>query len=425
MAIQTQQRVKVTHRCTGCRKVLPHNFKPFCDCGAMIDVEYDLDRVHLLESADPLERFFDLLPIENRENIPPVKMGYTPCIHAKALGKLLGIPRLYLKDESVLPTGTTKDRMAAVALPFLRECGVGEFCTSSTGNSSTSFARTITHYPGWRMFLFTAENFKDRVHYEDNGQVVHFVIRGASFVDAFNCAAAFASRHGITSERGFFNPGRREGLKLAFLEAAEQIPEPIDWYVQAISSAMGVYGCYKGAKELFGMGRLAQVPRLLCVQQETCAPMVRAYEDGSETIRPEHIVKKPSGIAEAILRGDPTRAYPIVRRIVIESEGTFVAVSEGEIREARRMLEEVEGLRPCFSASAAFAGLVRLVRKEAFPVKDTVMVNLTGSDRPPLEKPLRVHWLVQEGENAWRPEDPHDNLTNALWNEPRSVEVMA
>jgi len=383
----------------------------------MVDIEYDLDRATLHDSDNPLERFFDLLPLENSASLPPVDMQFTPCIHATNLGDYLGMPSLYLKNESVLPTGTTKDRMAAVVLPFLQECGIGEFCTSSTGNSSTALAHLIARHPEFRVYIFSGEDFKDRLNYADGESVVHFVLRGGTFVEAFDCAAAFASRHNLTSERGFFNPSRREGLKVAFLEAAEQVPQPIDWYVQAVSSAMGVYGTFKGARELLALGRIPRLPRLLCVQQETCAPMVRAFEEESEVIRPEHVVEKPHGIADAILRGNPTRVYPYVRQIVIESNGAFAAVSESEIRETRSMVEEMEGFSPCFTSSAALAGMIRMLRKGALPRTDTVLVNITGRDREPGGSPGRIHWLKASGD-GWQPEDPNDEITQQLWHAP-------
>jgi len=406
---------RVNHLCRRCHKGFAHSFTAFCDsCGGMIDVEYDLERVILHDSANPLERFFDLLPVEDPAILLVQEMRYTPCIHARRLGAFLQMPWIYLKDETALPTGTTKDRMAAVSLAFLYECGVQGFCTSSTGNSSSAYAQGIRRYPFCQMYLFTAETFWDRVNYEPSDQVVPFVLRNASFVDAFNCAGEFAGRHKLTSERGFFNPGRREGLKLAFLEAAEQVPRPIDWYVQAVSSAMGVYGTFKGAHELFQLARIPVLPRLLCVQQDSCAPMVRAYADGSEVIRPQDIVHRPTGIAEAILRGDPTKVYPYVREIVLESKGTFVAVSEQEIREARKMVEELEGISPCFSASAALAGVVQLVRKGTFPRDDTVLVNLTGREREPSTEPRQVHWL-RRSIQGWEPEDPQDDFAQSLW----------
>jgi len=413
--MKSQAAFKVRHRCVKCDKLFPHRLTPFCEaCGGMVDVEYNLERANLYDSENPLERFFDLLPIEDPALLPAAPMQFTPCIHAEKLGSLFGMPHLYLKNETVLPTRTTKDRMAIVSLAFLFECGVRKFCTSSTGNSSSAFAHAISRYSDCRMFLFTAEDFWDRVQYKATDQVVHFVLRDATFVDAFRLATSFGSRHNITSERGFFNPGRREGLKLAFLEAAEQIPRPIDWYVQSVSSAMGVYGSYKGAKELLRMGRISRLPRLLCVQQETCAPMVRAFEAGSKVIRPQDIVHNPTGIAQAILRGDPTRAYLYVREIVVESGGTFIAVSEQEIREARRMVEETEGISPCFSASAALAGLKKLVHKGSFPREETVLVNLTGGDRPRTGDLPKAHWLQRNGQD-WSP-DPDDHLAQTFWN---------
>lgn len=365
--------------CTGCRKELP-GFCPFCpDCGAMSDISYELSAVRLRDSPNPYERFIDLLPVADPLLLPG-DARFTPTVHAQRLGAELGLPWLYLKDETRLPTGTTKDRMAAVALPYLHECGVTGFTTSSTGNSSTAYAHAIAQIPGLQMYLFTAAQFRRRLALPASDQVVDVVLEDATFVEAFAAAGEFAKRHGATSERGFFNPGRREGLKVSWLEAAEQVPRPIDWYVQAISSAMGVYGVFNGARQLEQLG-LARAPRLLCVQQDTCAPMVSAWRDGVEKIRPEDIVKRPYGIAESILRGDPTRAYPHVRRIVIESNGSFVAVSENEIREARHLVERFEGISPCFAAAAALAGLIKLSRRGEVSADDTFLVNLTGRDR--------------------------------------------
>lgn len=394
---------RMRHFCTECRREQGDSYRPFCQCGGMVEVEYDRDAVVLNDSPNPYERFADLLPY----SMPPGRFAedarYTPTVHASRLGALLGLPSLYLKNETVLPTRSTKDRMAIVSLAYLWERGVRSFCTSSTGNSSTAYARAIASHPDMRLYLFTAESFLPRVQHADHGQVVHFGLRDASFVEAFDCAATYAGAHGLVSERGFFNIGRREGLKLAFLEASEQVPGPIDWYVQAVSSAMGVYGTYKGARELLGLGRIARLPRLLCVQQESCAPMARAFREGEAAIQPRHIVERPRGIAEAILRGNPTRVYPLVRRIVVESGGDIEMVSEQEIREARRMVEDLEGISPCFSASTAMAGLIKQVRAGRFPVRDTVLVNLTGGDRTDGAPPENVIWMRREN-GAWSPE---------------------
>ncbi len=368
--------------CTGCERRLSDGFFPFCpDCGAISEVGYDLGAVTLRESENPYVRFLDLLPVAHPE-VLPADARYTPTVHAQALGAALGMPALYLKDETGLPTRTTKDRMAAVALAYLHECGVRCFTTSSTGNSSSAYAHAIARIPDLVMYLFTASAFRPRLALTHSDQVVDVVLDDATFVEAFDAAGEFARRWKLVSERGFFNPGRREGLKLAWLEAAEQVPGPIDWYVQAVSSAMGVYGVFKAARELHTLGRIERLPRLLCAQQESCAPMVSAWQAGADQIRPSDVVERPSGIAEAILRGNPTRVYPHVRRIVIESGGDFVAVCDRQIRQAHRMLEELEGISTCYAAAAALAGAIELHRQGGLPGTDTVLVSLTGGMRP-------------------------------------------
>lgn len=390
-------------KCTSCGELMGDEFRSFCKCGGMIDVEYRLDRVRLVESSNPYVRFAGLLPVMATDERLPRNASYTPTIHAKSLGSHLGLPSLYLKNETVRPTGTTKDHMAAVSLAFLWERGVRGFCTSSTGNSSTAYAHAIRAFPDMTLHLFTAENFVSRVQHADHPQVRHFGLRDASFVEASDYAGVYAREHQLVYERGFFNLGRREGLKMAYLEACDQVPGPIDWYVQAVSSAMGVYGADKGAKELRAIGHIDRLPKLLCAQQESCSPMVRAHKDGRSAIQACHIVPRPAGIAEAILRGDPSRVYPYVRQIVIESGGDFVSVTEDEIRRTRKMIEELEGVSPCFSASTAVAGLIKQVSAGRFPRQETVLVNLTGSDRPRTEPDQGIRWLRRES-SGWTEE---------------------
>jgi threonine synthase len=408
------QEATMTAACVSCHKTFEHGFVPFCtDCGDMVDMDYDLQQVRLVQSPNPYERFRDLLPVKDPQLLPS-DARFTPTVHARKLGAELGMANLYLKNETVLPTGSTKDRMAAVALAYLWECGVRCFCTSSTGNSSTAYARTITNFPGFTMFLSSASDFHKRVQFPATEQVVHLVLRDATFVDAFNFAGSFAKEHGFVSERGFFNPGRREGLKLAFMEATEQVPRPIDWYVQGVSSAMGVFGTYKAATQLHGMGRIRRMPRMLCAQQQSCSPMVHAWEEDCDTIQPHHIVANPKGIAKAILRGDPTGAYPHMRRIVQDTKGSFVAASEQEIREARQMAEQLEDISPCFSASTALAGIIKSVRSGKISPDDTVLVNLTGRDREPSDQIPPNHWLHRK-DDRWIPEDPTDPVLQSLW----------
>jgi threonine synthase len=176
---------------------------------------------------------------------------------------------------------------------------------------------------------------------------------------------------------------------------------------------MGVWGTYKGAHEFLKLGKINQLPRLLCVQQESCSPMVHAFEEGSDSIRPHHIVERPFGIASAILRGNPTKAYPYVRRIVMDSNGGFVSVSEADIRKAKSIMEDQEGISPCFTSATAVAGLAKMVAAGKVPANDTVVINLTGGDRNLEANSKHTHWL-HKTEQGWSP-DTSDQEAVRFW----------
>ena len=101
----------------------------------------------------------------------------------------------------------------------------------------------------------------------------------------------------------------------------------------------------------------------------------------------------------------------------MESGGEFVAVTRPRSARPAAQVEELEGLSPCFTASAAVAGLASLARRGAVPKDDTYLVNLTGADRPPMPPLKDVHWL-RRGAAGWQPEDPHDAAGRALWQSP-------
>jgi threonine synthase len=382
MALRVRQLVPpktLRHQCQRCGREFAHGFTPRCTaCGGMVEIHYDLTTTRLHDADNSTERFFDLLPLHDPEQLLDLGQGGTPCVHAERLGADLGLERLFLKVESHNPTGTTKDRMAAVVLSMFWQLGIDEFVTCSTGNSSSSLAYGVGLHPYFRMHLYVGEAFQERVrHADDNPGIEIHVMRGLAFTETFNHARDEARRLGLPFEAGFFNPARREGLKLAYCEAVEQIDGPIHWYIQAASSAMGHHGTWKGARELHALGCIAILPRIVCVQQETCCPMVKAWEEGSPVIREHHIFPNPTGIARAILRGNPSGCYPYVYEMVRASNGLMVRVSESEIREGKAQVEEREGV-PCgYSAATTVAAVAQLVRRGVVHPRETILLNLT------------------------------------------------
>ncbi len=383
-------------RCLRCRE-LGAGFATRCpSCGGAMEPRFlRPPRIRAGES-NPLRRYFEFLPLEDVE--AAVWTGApepTPCRRAPVLEDALRHRPIYLKDETTHPSRTTKDRMASVVLSSFRELGVRAFASSSTGNSSTSLARGLARFPELTGHLYCGEAFLGAMNWPDLENVHLYVLEGASFVEAFEAARAAGSRT-VASEGGFFNPARRAGLKLAFFEAVEQVPAPIEWYFQAISSGMGVLGTWQGALELEAAGVLSRRPRLCCVQQASCAPMVAAWREGAATIAAHHVVAQPRGPARAILRGDPSATYPYLREIVSASGGTFEAVDAVEIAAAQALVREAEGLSVCAAAACTVAALRKLVGAAAVRPGETVLLNLTGGDREPVT-PTRYTWLRRVG----------------------------
>jgi threonine synthase len=383
--------------CRSCGQVFTSGFHPVCTCGGMVDAKYNVDRVHLRNSANPLVRFFDLLPIRDEANLCWLGEGNTPTVHARALGRHLGLGKLFLKDETKNPTRTTKDRMASVTLSFFRDVGVREFACSSTGNSSTSFAYGVERYKDFRLHVFVGRDFLHRMNFDSSDRIRVYWVKDATFAQAHDTARAFAQNNPlVTGERGFFNPGRREGLKLAFMEGVLDMPEAPHWYFQAVSSGMGVYGAWRGAQQLYGLGRLSRLPRLACVQQESCAPMVRSWKAGSSVTRPEDVVDEPVGIAEAILRGNPTNTYPHLQEVVRQSGGTFETVTNDEIREAQKMILELEGIEACESAATTVAAARKMAAANELRRDDVVFINITGAHREEQVTPREYVTLTRD-----------------------------
>ena len=292
-----------------------------------------------------------------------------------------------------------KDRMASGVLSYFREIGLWEFVSSSTGNSSTSFAMGAGAHPEFTIHLYCGEAFLYAMNWPDYPNVKLYVLKGATFVEAFDFSRQAGPAAGRIMERGFFNPARRAALKLAFFEAAEQIPGPIDWYFQATSSGMGVFGTWMGARELLKAGVIDRPPRLACIQQETCAPQVNAWKDGSREILPKHLVPQPTGPARGIMRGDPTHVYPYMQALVRESGGTFESASERQILDAQRLIRETEGIPACAASACTLAGLRKLIAQGTVSKEETVMLNITGADRE-IEHP-KHYTILERKDGGW------------------------
>ncbi|MBI4237779.1 MAG: pyridoxal-phosphate dependent enzyme [Deltaproteobacteria bacterium] len=380
----------VDYRCVVCKQPYTAQFITRClTCGGAIDVFYDLTRVRQHRRGNPIERFWDLLPLAHRNDLVWLGDGNTPCLHARALGRSVGLRRLYLKDETTNPTRTTKDRVVSLGLAYLRQFGIRTFALASSGNISTAYARGVQLQTGFHAHLFVARYFLPRLNYADHPCITTYVV-DTDFVQAGNAAVAFTRNRDIVYEGGFFNPARREGLKLAYLEAFDAIKTPPYAVFQAVSSGMGLLGAYKGALEYAVLRAWDTLPRFFAVQQTRCAPMATAFHEGYDRIQPHHVIENPQGLATAILRGNPRRTYPYIHQLALDTNGGILAVDDAAIREARLRLWEYEGIEACYASATAVAAMLEMARAGKLPPTQPILVNVTGADRPPHPVPTTL-----------------------------------
>lgn len=298
-----------------------------------------------------------------------------------SLQKLSSDLDVWAKNDGTLPIGNTKFRQAAVAVPAFIAFGVHHLVVASTGNSSNSYCHAArTTYPKLSVDVFVPESHKSRIQYL--GDRVSLRIQQANFVETGERAKRYAAANGLHSDGGFFNPFRREGLKTAYLEAIEQFLEQNqcspDFFVQAISSGMGIIAAYSAFQEALKLHWIDRIPAMIAVQQTSCAPVVNAYERGHSTIEDLDIERNPKGLAAAILRGNPVASYPYLVQVIESTKGAFVAVDENELRASKSTLA-AEGIQACFAAAATLAG-VRKLRESCHPAAEGKgVIMITGS----------------------------------------------
>lgn len=341
-------------------------------CGGLVEASYPRTPGAFPPVRNSIDTYWELLPVSERASAR-LEVPRTPTV---VLAEIGGIP-IWAKVEGTLPTGSTKDRLVAVSLPLLLERGVERFVFSSTGNTAAAYAHGLAAYPELSGRVFVSEDVPADVLGPPNPHLEVVRVRG-DYVEAGR-----RSRRDIrpdeVPEGGFFNLGRREGAKLAYLEAYDDVAAQggrVDTVVQAVASGLGIVAAARAGSQSPAVRSWGRMPRLFCAQQASCSPMVKAYRSmllGIHERRPE---TDPSGVASAILLGDPFAGFDFVVKAVVESGGGFVDVSAAEIRAA---LEAHCGQVPLgMSAAVALASAYRMYEQGKLEGSEGVLVVLTG-----------------------------------------------
>jgi len=376
-------------------------------------------------------RYRELLPLRNDAHRLTLGEGGTPLLRASNLAMMLGCSQLYIKDERQGPTGSFKDRQAALAISVMKELGVTEAAVASTGNVAISYA-AYSALAGIKIWAFLtslvpAEKMREVAIY--GAKVVKVT---GTYDQTKRVAADFAQRRGLYLDRGIRSIAARESMKTVAFEIAEQLASYLgpgltpwrapDWYIQSVSGGLGPVGVWKGFEELLRMGLIDRMPRLACIQAEGCAPMVLSYEKGLEKAEP---VLNPRTRIITVATGDPGPAYTFLTRVIRQHGGAFEMVSDEESFRAIHVLAKLEGLSMEPAAAMAFAGLFKLLSKGVIRRDEVIVVNCSGHTFPVEKHLLGEDWVqTVEAPRALAPA-PEEGLLGSLESLGREVRRIA
>ena len=353
----------------------------------IVDVVYDYEllksrlNVSTLPPIGQLQtsgiwRYKELLPVQSDTPVPPLLVGGTPLYPALRLGKHLGLNKLWIKDDSMNPSASLKDRASALAVVKAREIGADVVTTASTGNAAAALA-CLAASVGLRAVIFVPRT-------APQAKVAQLLIFGArvllvdgSYDDAFELALKAASEYGWYNRNTGYNPYMSEGKKTAVFEICEQLLwDPPDRIIIPVGDGCIIGGVHKGLKDMMALGWITRMPRLTGVQAIGSSPLVDAWKKGMQGWEMQKVdaYTRADSICAGLPR-DRNKALAAVR----ETDGAFIAVEDKAILESIPVIAQHTGVFCEPAAAAGYAGLSQLVQRGEIDPDERVVLLLTGS----------------------------------------------
>lgn len=354
-----------------------------CECGSPLLVDYDLEALKkdlkpddLIGRRNDLWRYHELLPVENEANVVSMGEGMTPLIPMPKLGFHMGLPNLYMKDEGIIPTGTFKARGAACGISKAKELGITTIAMPSNGNAASAWSLYAAR-ADIEMIVIMPENAPKitRNEVSISGNTLYLV--DGLISDAGKIVGQAIRDFGWFDASTLKEPYRIEGKKTMGLEILEQMNWKIpDVILYPTGGGVGLIGIYKALKELQSLGWIGdELPRLVAVQAEGCAPIVQAWKEGrAESVFWENSETAAFGINVPKALGDF-----LVLEALYETNGTAIAVSDEALLQEQKNVAQLEGAFICPEGAAAFVGARELRKKGWIQDNETVIVLNTGS----------------------------------------------
>ena len=352
-----------------------------CECGGILEIVYDYEYIKSVLTKEKLAarknptmwRYRELLPVEETTPDTPLRVGWSPLYEAPRLAEKLGIAKLYVKDDGLNPTASLKDRASAMAVAKAGEAGAKVIACSSTGNAASSLAGNAAA-AGFETYIFVPSR-------APKGKVAQLMTFGAhvisvqgSYEETFELSKAAIDKWGWYNRNAAINPYLSEGKKTVSLEIMEQLNwEVPDYIAISVGDGCTIAGLWKGLKDLYAIGFIDKLPRLISAQAEGCCPLNRAIANNEEWCPMEE-----NTLADSIAVGVPRNADKALMAIR-ESNGLVVNVSDAEIMAAQKLLGSTCGVFGEPAGVTGAAGLKKLCEQGKIPADATVVSVVTGN----------------------------------------------
>ncbi|GGN98446.1 threonine synthase [Saccharibacillus kuerlensis] len=356
-----------------------------CVCGSPLLVDYDLERLaqevkreDVAARRPDLWRYHELLPVQSEANVVSLGEGMTPLIPVPTLGADMGIENLYMKDEGIIPTGSFKARGAAVGVSRAKELGVEEFAMPTNGNAGAAWALYAAR-AGIRSTIVMPVDAPKITRNECAVSGANLVLVDGLISDAGKIVARAVQEFGLFDGSTLKEPYRIEGKKTMGIEIAEQFGWDVpDVILYPTGGGVGLIGIHKALKELQTIGWIpadCKLPRLVAVQSEGCAPIVKAWEEkrkDSEFFENSETIAFGINVPKAL--GDF-----LVLEALYETEGCAIAISDEELLREQATTARLEGAFVCPEGAAVFAAARTLRASGWIAEGERVVVLNTGA----------------------------------------------
>ncbi|NVM02022.1 MAG: threonine synthase [Candidatus Helarchaeota archaeon] len=369
--------------CPECGIIYPQELTPICkECWGPLKVKYDYEIIKNKISKEKLNnrafnqwRYIELLPIEDSTKIISLNDGGTPLLRCKNLGNELGLKELYVKNDTINPTLSFKDRPASVGISKCNELGINTVGCASTGNLAASTAAHAA-IAGFLCYIFVPANI-------EYSKITQTAIHGVNIIGVKGTYDA-ANRLGILVTEVFkwgllninVRPYYTEGSKTIAFETCEQLNwESPDNIIVPMGSGALLCSVYRALTELQKIGFIKNNnTQISGAQPSGCSPIVTSKNTKSDIFP----IENPDTLAKSLAIGNPASGYEAIN-VINSTNGSANAPTDSEITDAIKLLAKREGIYAEPAGAITLAALINLVRSGEISKDESVVLLVTGN----------------------------------------------